>query len=69
LSCINPDIPVDEAFKVFKSNYDRYPNQYTTNAGIERAYSSKGNYKKGLTHIEAALPQVRDEERKNNFGK
>jgi tetratricopeptide (TPR) repeat protein len=57
---------VEEAFKVFKSNYDKYPNQYTTNIGMGRAFSAKGDYKKALTYIEAALPQAPDDGSKNN---
>lgn len=58
---------VDEAFKVFKSNYDKYPNQYTTNVGMGRAYSAKGDYKKALSYIEAALPQAPDDGSKTNL--
>ncbi len=57
---------VDEAFKVFKNNYDKYPNQYTTNVGMGRAYSAKGDYKKALTYMEAALSKAPDEGSKNN---
>jgi len=57
---------VDEAFKVFKSNYDKYPNQYTTNVGMGRAYSAKADYKKATTYMEAALSQAPDEGSKNN---
>jgi hypothetical protein len=58
---------VDEAFKVFKSNYDKHPNEYTTNVGMGRAYSAKGDYKKALTFMEAALSQAPDEGSKNNM--
>jgi tetratricopeptide (TPR) repeat protein len=58
---------VDEAFKVFKSNYDKYPNQYTTNVGMGRAYSAKGDHKKALSYMEAALSQAPDEGSKNNL--
>jgi hypothetical protein len=58
---------VDEAFKVFKSNYDKYPNQYTTNVGMGRAYSAKGDYKKALSYMEAALTQAPDEGSKTNL--
>ena len=58
---------VDEAFKVFKSNYDKYPNQYTTNVGMGRAYSAKGEYKKALNYMEAALTQAPDEGSKTNL--
>ena len=57
---------VDEAFKIFKANYDKYPNQYTTNIGMGRAYSAKGDYKKALTFMAAALQQAPDEASKNN---
>ena len=51
----------DEALKVFKRNYEKFPNEYTTNVGMARAYSAKGDYKKALTYIKAALPQSPDE--------
>jgi hypothetical protein len=57
---------LDEAVKVFKANYDKYPNQYITNIGMGRAYSAKGDYKKALTYMEAALKQAPDEGSKNN---
>ena len=34
-----------EALKVFKANYDKYPNVYTTNVGMGRAYSALGDFK------------------------
>src|SRR5689334_15827730 len=58
---------VDEAFKVFKSNYDKYPNRYTTNVGMGRAYSAKGDYKTALTYMKAALVQAPDEGSKTNL--
>jgi len=58
---------VDEAFKIFKSNYEKYPNQYTTNVGMGRAYSAKGDYKKALGYMESALLQAPDEGSKNNL--
>jgi len=59
---------VDEAFKVFKLNYDKYPNQYTTSVGMGRAYSAKGDYKKALTYMEAAYKQAPDKGSKSNAG-
>lgn len=50
-----------EAFKVFKFNYDRNPNVFTTNVGMGRGYSALGDYKKALTYMKAALPQAPDE--------
>ena len=57
---------VDEAFKVFKLNYEKYPNQYTTNVGMGRAYSAKGDYKKAVSYMQAALSQSPDEGSKAN---
>ena len=50
-----------EALKVFKMNYDKYPNVYTTNIGMGRAHSALGEYKKALGYIKAALPQSPDD--------
>jgi tetratricopeptide (TPR) repeat protein len=49
---------IDEAFKVYKANYEKYPNVFTTNVGMGRAYASVGNYKKALVYMKAALPQA-----------
>lgn len=56
----------DEAMKVYKKNYEKYPNQYTTNVGLGRAYSAKGDFKKALTYMKAALPQAPDDGNKMN---
>ena len=57
---------VDDAFKVFKANYDKHPDEYTTSVGMARAWSAKGNYKQALTFAQAALKQAPDEGSKNN---
>ncbi|HEX6892489.1 MAG TPA: DUF2911 domain-containing protein [Chryseolinea sp.] len=57
---------VDEAFKVYKANYEKFPNEFTTNVGLGRAYSAMGNYKKALTYMKAALPQAPNELNKSN---
>lgn len=49
---------LDEAFKVFKMNYDKYPNEFTTNVGMGRIYAAQGNNKKALVHLKAALPNA-----------
>ena len=41
-------------------NYDKFPNTYTTNIGMGRAYSATGDYKKALGYIKAAIPQAPD---------
>ena len=55
-----------EAFKVFKANYDKHPNVLTTNVGLGRAYSAMGDYKKALEYMKAALPQAAEGLEKNN---
>lgn len=51
----------NEAFKVFKMNYDKHPKDFTTQVGMGRAYSALGDFKKGLTYLKAALPSAPDE--------
>jgi hypothetical protein len=51
----------DEAFRIFKFNYDKNPNVFTTNVGMGRGYSAIGDYKKAMTYLKAALPQAPDE--------
>lgn len=55
-----------EAFKVFKANYDKHPNVLTTNVGLGRAYSAMGDYKKALEYMKAALPQAAEGLERNN---
>ncbi len=52
---------VDAAMNVYKMNFEKYPKQFTTNVGMGRAYSAKGDFKKALTYMTAALPQAPDE--------
>ena len=47
-----------EAFKVFKANYDKYPAEYTTLVGMGRGYSAIGDYKKAITYFKQALPKA-----------
>ena len=49
---------VPEALKVFKGNYEKFPNVFTTNVGLARAYSATGDFKKALVYMKAALPQA-----------
>jgi len=58
-----------EAFDAFKLNYDRHPNEFTTNMGMARAYSGTGDYKKALAFIMKAQPQAPDPANKANIEK
>lgn len=44
------------AFDVFKSNFDKYPNQFTTLMGMMRAYNGMGDAKNALKYANLALP-------------
>ncbi|MGN6420027.1 MAG: DUF2911 domain-containing protein [Pseudobacter sp.] len=55
-----------EAFDVFKFNYDKHPNTYTTNMGLTRGYSAIGNYRKAMEFANKALPQAPDNANKMN---
>lgn len=56
----------DEAFKVFKLNYDKNPEEFTTNVGMGRAYAAKGNPKKAIAHFKVALPKSPSPQNKAN---
>jgi hypothetical protein len=55
-----------EAFQVFKMNYDKNPNQFTTCMGLARGYSALGNYKKALDLVKQALPLAPDANNKSS---
>ncbi len=46
------------AFDVFKTNFDKYPNQFTTLMGMMRGYSAIGEYKNALKYANLALPMA-----------
>jgi hypothetical protein len=55
-----------EAFDVFKINFDKNPNEFTTNVGMARGYSAVGDYKKALGFAQKALPKAPDNGNKTN---
>ncbi|MBS1542189.1 MAG: DUF2911 domain-containing protein [Bacteroidetes bacterium] len=57
----------DEAFKVFKMNYDKNPNEVFTLVGLARGYSSLGEYKKALPLLKTALGKSPDDINKTNI--
>ena len=56
-----------EALEVFKVNFDKFPNVFTTNVGLGRGYSAVGDYKKSLEYLKNALPQVPNQLNKANI--
>ena len=55
-----------EALDVFKSNFQKYPNQFTTLMGMVRGYSANADYKSALKYAQQALPLAPDTNNKNN---
>jgi hypothetical protein len=49
-----------DAFDVFKYDYDKHPDEFITNAGMARAYSAIGDYKKALPYAQKAQTQAPD---------
>ena len=47
---------MQEALDVFKMNYEKNPDQFTTLMGLVRGYSGVGDYKKALEYAQKALP-------------
>ncbi len=58
-----------DAFEAFKANYDRHPNEFTTNMGLARGYSANGDYKKALDYLKKAQVQAPDALNKSNIEK
>ncbi len=56
----------EEAVKVYKANFEKYPDQFVTNVGMGRAYSALGDYKKALFYLKTALSQAPDALNKTN---
>lgn len=55
-----------EASDVFKTNYKKYPNTFTTNMGMARALSIEGKFKDALKYATTALSQAPDAQNKAN---
>ena len=55
-----------EALEVFKMNYTKNPNQFTTLVGLARGYSANGDFKNALKYATQALP-LTDAVNKNNI--
>lgn len=55
-----------EAIEVFKKNYEKFPNNFTTNMGMVRALTASGDRKKALAFAEKALLQAPDPGNKVN---
>jgi len=58
-----------EALEVFKTNFEKNPNQFTTLMGVVRGYSGVGDYKKALEYAEKAVPLAPNAANKSNLEK
>ncbi len=54
-----------EALEVFKMNYDKNPDQYTTLMGLMRGYSANGDYPTALKYAQQALPLAPNQQNKS----
>jgi tetratricopeptide (TPR) repeat protein len=55
-----------KAMKVFKANFEKHPNNYTTHIGLGRAYSAIGDYKKAIEYMKSGLLLTTDNLIKNS---
>ncbi|MFT3701591.1 MAG: DUF2911 domain-containing protein [Agriterribacter sp.] len=55
-----------EAFDVFKKNFDKNPTHFTPLVGLTRGYSAMGDYKKALKYATMALPLAPDTQNKTS---
>jgi hypothetical protein len=55
-----------EAYDLFKANYAKYPNRFTTLMGMARGYSAIGDYKNALRYGQQAQPLAPDENNKKD---
>ena len=55
-----------EALEIFKTNFQKNPNQFTTLMGLVRGYSANGDYKNALKYANQALAAAPDTNNKNN---
>jgi tetratricopeptide (TPR) repeat protein len=58
-----------DALDVFKTNYDRHPNEFMTNMGMARGFSANGDYKTAMTYLKKAQAQAPDPLNKANIEK
>ncbi len=55
-----------EALEIFKTNFSKNPNQFTTLMGLVRGYSANADYKNALKYANLALPLVPNEQNKTS---
>jgi hypothetical protein len=58
-----------EAFAAFQLNYEKHPDDFTTNMGMARGYSGLGDYQKALDYLTRAEAQAPDKANKDNIAR
>jgi tetratricopeptide (TPR) repeat protein len=53
-----------EALDIFKMNYQKYPNEFTTMMGLTRGLSANGDYKEALKYAKLALAAAPNQQNK-----
>ncbi len=56
-----------DALAVFKANYDKHPDAFTTNVGMGRALSALGDYAKAIPYFNTALTKAPDAGNRSNI--
>jgi hypothetical protein len=57
----------DEAFAVYRTNAQKFPDYWTSHVGLARIYSGQGDFDKAVKEMQAALPGVPDENNKSRL--
>jgi len=55
----------DEAFAVYRENFKRFPDYWTSHVGMARVYSSQGDFDHAVKEIQAALTTAPDSNKSN----
>ncbi|MGB3083526.1 MAG: tetratricopeptide repeat protein, partial [Saprospiraceae bacterium] len=63
---ISMKLPID-AMEIFKYNFEKYPNTFTTLVGMTRGNAAMGDYDKALKFALKALPLAPDSANKINL--
>jgi len=63
------DKKIQDAFDLFKINYDNHPGVFITNWGLARGYNALGKYPEALKYAQIALPLATQATNKTNVAK
>jgi hypothetical protein len=57
----------EEAFALYRSNAEKFPDYWTSHVGLARVYSGQGDFDKAVKEMQAALTGVPDNANKSNL--